>query len=151
MSNRLKIFTVAGVILTAQIFYFSDYLLPIHWGQIKVSGMACTCPDEKVVNGSLYLKSITPDSLAKFDLSYSEIYVTKALTSTLDPMGTDLYMIEGQIIGKNRVSPTDPWHPVVLVTNWREVDLLKDWAVKALFGLQLFLLMVITSKSVLKE
>lgn len=151
MSKKLKILLIAGVILSAQVFYFSDYLFPIQWGQIKVSGLACTCPDEKVVNGSLYLRSITPDSLTKFDLNYSELYVTERLSSTLDPMGTDLYMIKGQIIGKRRVDKTNPWHPVVNVTNWREIDLLKDWTVKAFFGLQLLVLLVVTSKAVLKE
>ncbi len=137
MSNRKRIFFIGGLLLIIQLFAFRDYIFPFQWGQLKVSGLACTCPDETVVSGQLYLRTITPDSLKKYDLDYSEIYVTEKPYTDIDPMGVDLYMIQGQVIGKDRVSEGDPWNPKVRVDNWKEVDILKDWAVKGLFFVQL--------------
>lgn len=147
MSKQKKILFVGGLFLLVQLFFFSDYLSPIHWGQLKVSGLACTCPDEKVVNGQLYLRSITPDSLKKYDLDYSQIYVTEKPYTDIDPMGADLYIIKGQVIGKDRVSEGDSWHPKVRVDKWREVDILKDWAVKILFFGQLIILIIVLRQS----
>ncbi|MGI4873908.1 MAG: hypothetical protein ACRYFX_22340 [Janthinobacterium lividum] len=126
-----------GVLLVGQLVPFSDYIAPFQWGQLKVSGLACTCPDETVVNGRLYLRAITPDSLKKYNLDYAEIYVTKQPATALDPMGADLYLIKGQVIGKSRVSASDRWNPKFRVDSWREVDVLKDWAVKGAFFVQL--------------
>ncbi|UKN03790.1 hypothetical protein K6119_09835 [Paracrocinitomix mangrovi] len=125
-----------------QLFYFSDYISPFQWGQIKVSGLACTCPDETVVSGKLYLRSITPDSLKKYDMDYSEIYVSERPSTKFDPMGVDLYIIEGQVIGKDRVSEGDPWNPKLKISKWREVDIVKDIGVKILFFGQLFIWLI---------
>ncbi len=127
-----------------QLIIFSDYISPIQWGQIKIRGLACTCPDESVVNGQLYLKSITPDSLKKYDFDYSEIYVTKELSTKIDPMGVDYYIVTGKVIGKERVSPTDPWNPVVKIENWRAISLIKDWIIKILFFGQIVILLLAT-------
>lgn len=151
MIRRKKIFLIGGLLLIIQLFVFRDYIFPMQWGQIKISGLACTCPDETVVNGRLYLRSITPDSLKKYDLDYSEIYVSKRPFTDIDPMGVDLYMIEGQVIGKERVSEGDPWNPKVRVDKWREVDIIKDWAVKGLFFGQLlifFLVLTLTKNKI---
>ena len=137
MHRQKKILLVGGLLLLGQLFFFRDYVFPIQWGQLKVSGLACTCPDERVVNGLPYLKNITPDSLKKYDLDYSEIYVTDRPHTDIDPMGVDIYIIKGQVIGKDRVSEGDPWNPIVRVDKWREVDILKDWVVKGLFSAQL--------------
>ena len=139
--GRLKILFI--IIVVIEILVFSDYLLPIRFGNVKVSGLACTCPDESVLTGRLYLRLITPDSLKQFDLDYSEIWVTARPFTNFDPMGVDLYLIEGEIIGKQRVSEMDPWNPVFKVTNWREVDILLDWIVKAVFVIQLLLMFFI--------
>ncbi|MCK6648162.1 MAG: hypothetical protein L6Q66_00760 [Bacteroidia bacterium] len=140
MSKKRKIFFLIVLFIIGQLIYFSDYIFPIQWGQIKVSGLACTCPDEAVINGQLYLRTITPDSLKKYDLDYSEIYLTEKPYTDIDPMGVDLYMVKGEIIGKDRVSETDPWNPVVQVKEWRSVDIIKDWSVKGLFFGQLIIL-----------
>ena len=145
MSRRKKTLLVGGLLLIIQLFVFRDHIFPIQWGQLKVSGLACTCPDETVVNGRLYLRTITPDSLKKFDLDYSEIYVTDKPYTDIDPMGADLYMIEGQVIGKDRVSEGDPWNPKFRVDKWREIDILKDWAVKGLFFTQLLIFGLVLS------
>ncbi|MDA8565168.1 hypothetical protein N9X97_01240 [Schleiferiaceae bacterium] len=147
MTTQRKILIIGGLILLGQIIYFSDYISPFHWGQIKVSGLACTCPDETVVNGQLYLKSITPDSLKKYDLDYSEIYVSVRPSTKIDPMGVDLYIIEGQIIGKDRVHEGDPWNPKLKIDKWREVDKLKDLGIKGLFFGQLIIWLIIQAKN----
>ena len=143
MTRQKRILLIGGLILLGQLIYFRDYISPFHWGQLKVSGLACTCPDETVVGGRLYLRSITPDSLKKYDLDYSEIYVTERPYTNIDPMGVDLYIIEGQVIGKDRVSEGDPWNPKIRVDKWREVDILKDWGVKGLFFGQLIIWLIL--------
>jgi len=142
-----KILLVGGLLLLGQLFFFRDYVFPIQWWQLKVSGLACTCPDETVVNGLPYLKKITPDSLKKYDLDYSEIYVTDRPNTDIDPMGVDMYIIKGQVIGKDRVSERDPWNPIVRVDKWREVDILKDWAIKGLFSGQLIVFVLVLRKT----
>lgn len=116
--NKKKqwIYIVFGFIILTEIIYFNDYLIPIQWGQLKVSGQACTCPDNKVVNGSLYLRSITPDSLKQYDIDYSEIYVTSEPNNYYNQ---EIYLIKGKVIGKERVSKTDPWNLVLEVDTWR--------------------------------
>lgn len=144
MTRQKKILIVGGLILLGQLIYFSDYISPIHWGNIKVSGLACTCPDETVIAGQLYLRSITPDSLKQYEMDYSEIYVTERPTTKIDPMGVDFYIIEGKIIGKDRVyEGSKSWNPKFRVDKWREVDIIKDWGIKALFFGQIAALLII--------
>ncbi|RXK62617.1 hypothetical protein ESA94_06360 [Lacibacter luteus] len=143
MTKQKKILIVGGLLLLGQLIIFSDYISPFHWGHLKVSGLACTCPDETVEGGQLYLKNITPDSLKKYNLDYSEIYVTERPSTNIDPMGVDLYIIEGRVIGKDRVSEGDPWNPKFRVDKWREVDILKDWRIKGLFFLQLVIWLIL--------
>lgn len=133
--------------LLSQLIYFADHISPFHWGQIKVSGLSCTCPDETVVGDHLYLKSITPDSLKKYDLDFSEIYVSEKPSTDIDPMGVDLYIIEGRVIGKDRVSEGDPWNPKLIVDKWREVDILKDRSIKGLFLGQLIFWLILIRKT----
>lgn len=116
---------------------FRDYILPFRWGDLKVTGLACTCPDERIVSGELYLRFITPDSLRNFEIDYSEVFVTEAPHTRIDPMGVDYYIIEGSVIGKRRIYENDPWNLVVKVDNWKEVDLRKDWGIKILLLVEL--------------
>lgn len=142
VKSQRKVLLIGGFVLFGQIVLFSDYISPFYWGQIKVSGLACTCPDESVLGGQLYLKTITPDSLKKYDLDYSEIYVTERPYTKFDPQGVDDYIIEGQVIGKERVSEGDPWNPKIRVDKWREVEILKSLGVKGLFFSQLIIWLV---------
>ena len=147
MTRQKRTLLIGGLILLGQLIYFRDYISPFHWGHLKVSGLACTCPDETVVGGQLYLRSVTPDSLKQYDLDYSEIYVTERPFTNKDPMGVDLYIIEGQVIGKDRVGERDPWNPKFRVDKWREVDILKDWGVKGLFFGQLIIWLILLRKT----
>jgi len=150
LTKQQKTLIISGLILVSQIFIFRDYILPFNWGQIKVSGLACTCPDETVVNGHLYLKSITPDSLKKYDLDYSEIYVTERPVTNFDPMGVDLYIIKGTVIGKERVSKFDRWNPKVKIEYWKEVSFVTALCIKILLLIELLIfgLLIMKRKTV---
>lgn len=139
MITNKKVLLAGSLLLIAQLIYFHDYIFPFFWGELKVSGQACTCPDEKVVNGQAYLRAITPDSLKRYDIDYSEIYVTERPATRLDPMGSDQYIIKGSVIGLKRVSESDPWNLELKVNKWREVDILYDLVIKVFFFMQLFL------------
>ncbi len=143
MTRRKKILLVGLFILVGQTFIFRDYISPVQWGQIKVNGLACTCPDETVVNGQTYLKFITPDSLKEYDLDFSEIYVTERPSTELDPMGTGLYIIKGQVIGKDRVSEYDPWNPKIKIESWSQLNFFYDLGVKVLMVVELLIFVIL--------
>lgn len=147
MTQKKLILIAGAVVLLGQAIFFRDYISPFYWGQLKVSGLACTCPDESVLGGRLYLKAITPDSLKKFNLDYSEIYVTQRPSTNLDPMGVDSYIIQGQVIGKDRVSEGDRWNPKFKIEKWREVDFVKDWVVRGFFFGQLIIWGILVRKA----
>jgi hypothetical protein len=88
MKVRNRIIWAAAFIFAVQILYFRDYVNPFSWGQLKVAGLACTCPDVSVVGGRFYLRSITPDSLRKYNIDYSEVFVANKPASDADPMGS---------------------------------------------------------------
>lgn len=110
------------LILLFQFVLVGDYLAPLLWGRLEVSGLSCTCPDETVVRGHLYLRMITPDSLKQYDLSYSEIFVTERPVESPDWTGGWNYVIWGEVIGKARVSEGSSWHPVFRVDKWYQLN-----------------------------
>ena len=57
--DRISMILIGMIVILVQIVIFKDYISPIQWGQVKVRGLACTCPDEKVISGRFYLRSIT--------------------------------------------------------------------------------------------
>ncbi|MFT5724240.1 MAG: hypothetical protein ACI9JN_001358 [Bacteroidia bacterium] len=137
MTKKKNILLVTGLLFILQVIVFQDYILPIQWGQVKVQGLACTCPDETVLNGQLYLRSVTPDSLKVYHLDYSEIYVTERPATDFDPMGVDEYIIRGQIIGKDQVDESSTWNPKFQVDTWRPVNIIIDLIVKGLLVIEL--------------
>lgn len=140
MSKVLICFVVVGL----QLFIFSDYISIFSWGEIKVKGLACTCPDEKVLSGVIYLKSITPDSLKKYNIDYSEIYVTEKPSIGADYMGVDEYFIKGKVIGKKRVyKGSYYWNLFFKVESWRKVDPITSILVNLLFYSQFILMPLI--------
>jgi len=118
MKAKRKI-AILALILLLQSTFLGDYLAPFLWGKIEVSGLVCTCPDETVHRGSLYLRSITPDSLKQYDLDYSEVWLTERPVQNPDYQGTDYYLVWGEVIGKHRVSKGDSWNPVIEVKKWK--------------------------------
>ncbi len=142
MTKKRKLIVIFVSLCILEIGYFGDNLFPVYWGKVKVTGLSCTCPDETVVNGRLYLRWITPDSLKKYNLDYSEIFVTERPMLPPDHMGADFYIIKGYIIGKERVSKEDPWHPIFKVESWDNLNPIIDYFVKFIFFLQLILMSV---------
>jgi hypothetical protein len=130
-----------------ELITFRDYIAPVQWGQIKVRGLASTSPDMKVVNGRLYLWSITPDSLRQFSLDYSEIYGTIKPTSEVDPMGVDLYIIKGKIIGKDHENGGKVWNPIIKVEEWHEVNVLINIGIKVFVMVQIVILLIFYEKN----
>jgi hypothetical protein len=151
LERQKKILIIGGFVLISQLIIFSDYISPFHWGHLKVSGLACTCPDVSIVGGNLYLRTITPDSLKKYTLDYSEIYVTERPYTKNDPQGVDLYIIEGKVIGKDRVSEGDPWNLKFRVDKWREVNILNSWGVKVFFFVQVLIWLILVRQSRIKN
>lgn len=143
MTKKSKTIIIGSLILLVQLCIFRDFLFPIQWGQVKVSVSGCTCPDEDVINGSLYLRFITPDSLKKYDLHYAAIYTRGEFPHTsYDPLGVDLYMVEGEVIEKRSVAEGESWYPVFRIDKWHKVDWFLDAFVKILFLAQLIFLYV---------
>lgn len=136
MEKKTKI-SIGIIILLTQIIIFRDYIPFFQWGQIKVTGLACTCPDESVLGGRLYLRYITPDSLKEFNLDYSEVYVTEKPFVEPDWMGTDKYIIKGEIVGKRRISKGDPWNPIVKVNEWKHLNYFGDFLLLFFLAIEL--------------
>jgi hypothetical protein len=140
------ILIVGGILLLAQVIFFRDYIFPFK-GQVKVNGLTCTCPDESVLKGQNYLKSATPDSLKKFDIDYSEIYVTNRHSTSGDPMGTAQYFIQGKIVGLDRVNASSPWNLRLDVNKWIEADI-SNIVINGLLYIELpvFLLLLVVAR-----
>lgn len=136
----VKLILIFTSLLVIQLYFFSDYLTIYSRNEIKVKGLACTCPDQKVISGINYLKSITPDSLKKYNIDYSEIYVSYRPAVGRDYQGVGEYYIKGEVIGKKRVSEGSTyWNPYIQVESWREVNGLKSIVIKLFFWLQVLI------------
>lgn len=137
LRNKLIIFAV----LLSQLFYFSEILLPFSWGKMKVQGLACTCPDLKVLTGTLYLRSITPAHLSEFDINYSEIYITESSSSKFPPgliVGSifDPSIIKGKVVGKRQIEGEETWNLIIEVEEWRSLSSLKYNLVQMVFYIE---------------
>lgn len=114
--------------MAAEVLYFAPYIplvryiSPYMTGEIIVKGQACTCPDERVLAGESYLKANTPDTLAKFKLDYSELFISEMPAEVPDYQGVGIYAVKGQILGKERVFEGDRWNPYFEMESWRKID-----------------------------
>lgn len=140
MSKQKVITLLCFTLIIAQLFLFRSFLFPSLFGHIKVKGLACTCPDETVLQGSDYLESHTPDSLKKYDLDFSEIYVSERPSNSLDPMGVDEYWIKGEVNGKQRVYEKAPWNLLLKVESWLPA---KPHSQNAIYGLLVIELLIL--------
>ncbi len=142
MPNRKKRIIIRSLIILAQIILFRNYLFPFISNQIIVKGLACTCPNAKVLHGESYLESITPDSLQKYDLDYSEIYFENSISTPSDLMGVGQYIIQGKVIGKSSISEGDGhYYPLFRIHGFREIFLFNifTWVLHGLIIVQLIL------------
>ena len=130
------------MIILAQILLFRNYL-PFLSQRIVIKGISCTCPDAEVIDGRMYLKSITPDSLKKYDLDYSEIYFEEGISTSSDPMGVSQYLISGKVIGKESISEGDDhYYPLFKIKHYQDAfihNILK-WLIRALLLVELVVL-----------
>ena len=125
--------------LLVQLVYFSYLFYPYFSSHLIVKGLACTCPDETIMDGQAYLKTITPDSLKKYNLDYSEIYVTEMPCTNSDPMGVNQYIIKGKVIGKDRVSKDEPWNPKFRIDSWREHNIKMNYLIIGIFSMEIII------------
>jgi hypothetical protein len=96
----------------------------INYNVITVTGLACTCADYSIVNGDGFVEFNTPDSLIKYDLDFTEAYLTQHPHSAIDPMGSDNYWVIGKVIGKKRRDADFPWNPLIEVESWGHLGLI---------------------------
>lgn len=118
MTNRQLTIIIGSIIIITQVVLFRNYL-PFLSNKIVVNGISCTCPDAEVISGEKYLRSITPDSLKRYDLNYSEIYFEDGISTTSDPMGVHQYIVTGQVIGKESISEGDEnYYPLFRIDDY---------------------------------
>ncbi len=148
MTKKQLTFIIGTIIILAQLVLFRNFL-PFLSQTILVKGISCTCPDAEVISGKSYLKSITPDSLKKYDLDYSEIYFEAGISTSSDPMGVSQYIITGKIIGKESISKGDEhYYPLFKIDNYQDAffhNILK-WIIRGLLIFEVIALYTMLKK-----
>lgn len=92
---------------------------------LVLDALACTCPDYQVIQGSWKISSPLLDSLANLDKT--EVYVTGEKNPFENPIVFyDMMLVEGEVVGVDRVSEGDPWNPVIQVTRWEHLGIWMD-------------------------
>lgn len=123
MTKRQLTIIIGSIIILAQVALFRNYL-PFLTNKIIVTNQWCTCPDTRVLSGRNYLKTITPDSLKKYDLDYSEMYIENDISTSSDPMGVRQYLVTGEIIGKESISEGDEnYYPLFRIDDYHDAFL----------------------------
>lgn len=149
MTKRQLTFTIGTILVLAQIGLFRNYL-PLLSNKIVVKGISCTCPDAEVISGESYLKTITPDSLKKYNLDYSEIYFEEGISTSSDPMGVSEYIVTGKVIGKESISERDAhYYPLFKIDNYQDAffhNILK-WIIRGLLIFEVVALYTMLKKS----
>ena len=148
MKKRQLTFIIGVILILAQIVLFRNYL-PFVSNKIVVKGIRCTCPDAEVKSGASYLKSITPDSLRKYNLNYSEIYFENEISTTSDPMSVHQYIITGEIIGKKSISEGDGnYYPLFKIHDYYDAFsyTISKWIIYGLLIFELFALYAIVKR-----
>lgn len=112
----------AVVIFLIQLFLFRTSIFPSTSAVILIKGQSCTCPHAKTIRGEEQLRVITPDSLLKYNLNYSELYFEDEISTPQDLMGVNHYEISGEIIGKRNTFTTDTfqYYPIVKLKSYKE-------------------------------
>jgi hypothetical protein len=142
MTKRQLTLILGSIIILSQIVLFRNYL-PFISHKIVVNGIKCTCPDAEVISGETYLKTITPDSLKKYDLNYSEIYFEEGISTTSDPMGVHQYIVTGKVIGKQSISKGDEnYYPLFRIDEYYNAFLhnVFKWIIRGLLLFELYVL-----------
>jgi hypothetical protein len=146
--RQLKIIIIGSIIILTQVVLFRNYL-PYLSHKIVVKGIKCTCPDAKVIKGEGYLKSITPDSLKRYNLIYSEIYFEKGISTSYDPMGVHQYIVTGKVIGKESISEGDEhYYPLFRIDDYYDAFLhnIFKWIIRVLLFIELIVLIAMVKR-----
>lgn len=149
MTKRHLILLTGLMVILTQIILFRNYL-PFLSNKIIIEGQWCTCPDVRVTSGRAYLKTITPDSLLKYDFNYSEMYLENEISTSSDPMGVGPYLISGQIIGKGSISEGDGnYYPLFRINNYHNTYLynLFKWFIWVLLLTESFVLVRLAKRN----
>ena len=142
MTKRQLSIIIGSIIILAQVVLFRNYL-PFLTNKIIITNQWCTCPNARVLSGSNYLKTITPDSLKKYDLDYSEMYIENDISTSSDPMGVRHYLVTGEIIGKESISEDDGhFYPLFRIDNynWAILYNIIKWVIIGLLLIEIFIL-----------
>jgi hypothetical protein len=148
MTKRQLTIIIGAIIILTQVVLFRNYL-PFLSHKIVVKGISCTCPDAEVISGEKYLRSITPDSLKRYDLNYSEIYFEDGISTTYDPMGVHQYVVTGKVIGKECISEGDGhYYPLFEIEDYYDAFLYNifKWIIRGLLIIELFVLYVMVRR-----
>lgn len=141
-SKKLLITLFVTTLILVQIILLRNYL-PFISNTIIIENQWCTCPEAKVISGRNHLKKITPDSLLKYNLDYSEMYVKNEISTSSDPMGVEQYIISGEIIGKSSISEGDGhYYPLFRIESYNLAfshNLLK-WLIRGLLLVEVYFL-----------
>jgi hypothetical protein len=142
MTQRHLTIIIGSILILAQVALFRNYL-PFLPNKIVITNQWCTCPNARVLSGRNYLKTITPDSLKKYDLDYSEMFIENDISTSSDPMGVKHYLVTGEIIGKGSISEGDEnYYPLFKIDSYYEAflfDIVK-WSIMGLLLIESFIL-----------
>lgn len=142
MSKRQLTIIIGSLIILAQVVLFKNYI-PFLTNKIIITNQWCTCPNARVLSGENYLKTITPDSLKKYDLDYSEMYIKNDISTSSDPMGVEHYLVTGEIIGKESISEGDDnFYPLFKIDKYNDAFLYNiiKWFIWGLLLIESYLL-----------
>ncbi|WP_300673297.1 hypothetical protein [Soonwooa sp.] len=149
--QNIKFLCISLLLVLLQLIVFSDYLTIFKWGEIKVKGMACTCPDLKVESGIFYLKSITPENFKAKNINYSEVYVTEKSLSKFPKTDDSSAMfddsfIKAKVVDLRQIDGEPTWNLVLEVSEWRTIDGFIDLIIKVLFAIEILIFFVILGR-----
>lgn len=148
-SKKLLKILFGTTLILVQFILLRNYL-PYISNTIIIENQWCTCPEAKVISGRNHLKNITPDSLLKYNIDYSEMYVKNEISTSSDPMGVEQYIITGEIIGKSSISEGDGhYYPLFRIDNYNSAfshNLLK-WFIRGLLLIEFYFLFKFVSRS----
>lgn len=139
--KQLKII-IGSIIILAQVVLYKNYI-PFLTNKIIITNQWCTCPNARVLIGKSHLKSIAPDSLKKYNIDYSEMYIENKISTPSDPMGAEYYIVTGEIIGKESISEGDKnYYPLFRIDNYHSLFLHKilRWFIWGLLLFEFFIL-----------
>lgn len=134
-------------LLVLELFVFSDVLMPIQWGRIKINGQIHSGPNAELVGGKLYLKWSMPDSLRQLHIDLSQIQLVEPPYSDSDPMGVDAYLVRGRITGTFRESSNSKIYLQFKVESFSLIHPIYKILVLVFFYLQMVFFIVSLLKS----